>query len=476
MTSRSTLLRNFAALLCSEFLVRIASSLGALLIARTLGPKQYGILAVALSFSFIAGYLCDLGMTHLTLQQSAVPNVRLDLLLSTMLKARIALTVTVTAATIFWILMTYRDRETLLVMMLLVLPSIWGISLQGFGSGYFWLKQELHISSAIKTGSQLIMALALFVSFFLRLHVIWVAICYGSVSLFGGAVSMWAFHMRAGRISGWDSKLLRSLGGFTLGGIAAMALPQIGPILLERVTDRTQLGCFAAASRIPSALCGIPGAVGTAWYPQLFQLGINNPAMHLEKCAQELKIILLLGVGLTLPLYLYPALIVRILLGNSWVPVAAPVLSTLCWMAVLNSVSNPLGDALVTKGLQMRKAIIYVFSLLLGGSLFFYLGRAAGAMGGAKAVVITMSALCFGLVAANPTGLSLALAVVKKLYRSLIIACALGIGARVILPSNLPSAALVFVAFFSAVAVADDEVRLIGFWVIDRLRLRMEAA
>jgi len=75
MTSRSTLLRNFLALLCSEFIVRGAASVGAILIARSLGPKQYGILAVALSSSFIAGYLCDLGMTHLTLQKSALPGL-----------------------------------------------------------------------------------------------------------------------------------------------------------------------------------------------------------------------------------------------------------------------------------------------------------------------------------------------------------------------------------------------------------------
>jgi O-antigen/teichoic acid export membrane protein len=476
MSSRSVLLKNFAALLCSEFIVRIAASLGAILIARTLGPKQYGILVVALSYSFIAGYLCDLGLTHLTLQQSAVPEVDLCVLLSTMLKVRLVLTATVTVASLAWIIWVYTNQESRLVMLLVILPSIWGISLSGFASSYFWLQQKLYISAAIKTIGQLLMAVTLLISFLLKLQVVWVAAGYGAVSLIGGAIAMWMFRRQGQPIGGWETKLVRGLGGFTLSGIAAMALPQVGPILLQRVTDGAQLGCFAAASRIPSALCAIPGAVGTAWYPQLFQLGINHRAGHLEKCAQEIKIIAILGIGLALPLYLYPALIIRSLLGSSWVNVAAPVLSTLCWMTVLNSVSNPLGDALATKGLQMRKAVIYALALLLGVVLYSYFGKTAGALGGARAAVMTQAALCVGLVLVNPTGLRLVATVLRKLVGSLIIASAAGVAVRWALPVNLLSAALVFFGFFCVIAVADKELRQIGLWGINQFRRRLERA
>jgi len=474
VASRSTLVKNFLALLCSEFVVRIAASLGAILIARTLGPKQYGILAVALSFSFIAGYLCDLGMTHLTLQQSAVPEVNLSVLLSTMLRARLALTATVSVASLGWILWAYTNRESRLVMLLLILPSIWGISLGGFASSYFWLQQELHISAAIKTVSQLLMAVTLLISFLMKLQVVWVAAGYGGVSLIGGTIAMWMFRRRAGHIGGWDPHFLRGLGGFTLSGIAGMALPQVGPILLERVTDGTQLGCFAAASRIPSALCAIPGAVGTAWYPQLFHLGINYPAEHLEKCAQEIKIIVILGIGLALPLFLYPSVIIGFMLGSAWVAVATPVLSILCWMTVLNSVSNPLGDALGTKGLQMRKAVIYALALVLGVVLYSILGRSAGAIGGAWAAVITIAALCAGLVVANPTGIRLVITVSRKLFRPLVIASAAALAARFLLPNILPSAALLFFGFFCAITIVDEELRGTALWAMASLRLRME--
>lgn len=476
MTSRSTIVRNFLALLCSEFIVSGAASVGAILIARSLGPKQYGVLAVALSSSFIAGYLCDLGMTHLTLQKSALPGIDLRVLLNTMLTARLALTTGVTGISLAWIFFGYKDHESRLVMLLLVLPSIWGISLQGFGASYFWLKQEMHISSAIKTVGQLLMALALLISFFLKLPIPWVAASYGSVSLIGGVATIVVFRLRAGRVSGWDPTLLHDLTGFTLGGIAGMALPQIGPILLQRATNAFQLGCFAAAYRIPAALCAIPGSVALAWYPQLFHLGVNDEAEHLEKCAQEIKIIVILGIGLALPLSLYPALVIRLILGERWVAVAAPVLSILCWMAVLSSVAGPLGDALATKGLQMRKAWIYFLALLLGATLYSRLGRANGALGGGWAAVLTIAALCVGLVLANPTGLQLASAALRKLFRSILIACAAGVTARMILPQNIFSAALVFTAFFCVVAIADDELRGGARWALGCLRLRWEVA
>jgi len=99
-----------------------------------------------------------------------------------MLTARLPLTAAVTGVSLAWILFGYKDHESRSVMLLLVLPSIWGISLQGFGASYFWLKQELHISSAIKTVGQLLMALALLISFILKLPILWVAASYGAVS------------------------------------------------------------------------------------------------------------------------------------------------------------------------------------------------------------------------------------------------------------------------------------------------------
>lgn len=261
-----------------------------------------------------------------------------------------------------------------------------------------------------------------------------------------------------------------------MGGIAAMALPQIGPILLERVTDGAQLGSFGAASRIPSALCSIPGAVGMAWYPQLFHLGKHREDEHLELCAQELKIIAILGIGLALPLALSPEFIIRLILGNAWVALTAPVLSTLCWMAVLNSISGPLGDALTTKGLQTRRALIYSVALSLGVGLYSWLGRTAGALGGGRAAVITVSALCVGLILANPTGLKLVAVALRRSALSIIVASAATIGIRLALPQSIASIALSFTAFFVLAISVDTEFRQSAANIFNRLRLIREIA
>ena len=49
-----------------------------------------------------------------------------------------------------------------------------------------------------------------------------------------------------------------------------MLLPQLGPIILEKVSTYNQVGFFGAASKIPAVLYQIPGVIAAAFYPRLF--------------------------------------------------------------------------------------------------------------------------------------------------------------------------------------------------------------
>ncbi len=46
-------------------------------------------------------------------------------------------------------------------------------------------------------------------------------------------------------------------------------LPQLGPIILEKVSTYEQVGFFGAASKIPAVLYQIPGVIAAAFYPKI---------------------------------------------------------------------------------------------------------------------------------------------------------------------------------------------------------------
>jgi O-antigen/teichoic acid export membrane protein len=460
--SKRIIARNAAALMVSEVGVRVFSAIGVVLVARSLGPRAYGVLSVALALSGIVAYLSDLGLTHLTIQHATRPNADMGCILGTIFKVRLVLVIGVALASLAGILVLYPEPEQRAVMLAVVLPSIGGVAMQGFAASYFWATQELHVTAGLKTASQVLSAIALILAFFLRWPVRGVAAVYGTTSLLGGIACLWLVRRRAPKMGGWDPGILKGLTAFTVGGLTGIALPQLGPLIMERVTAATEVGYFAAASRIPGLLYAIPGCLGMAWYPQLFLAGSRDHAQHFALCVDQLKINAILSFGLSLPVALYSGLLIRTVLGSSWEAPTAPILSLLCWMVVLNSLSSPFADALTTKGLQTRRACVYVAALAIGSVLFAALASTRGALGAAAAAIITQTLLSVGLVVVNPSGRALLLTAGQRFLRSICLASACVFVIHMLLPDSLISAALSVATFFLVAVASDIELRTVA--------------
>src|SRR5262249_5585885 len=149
----------------------------------------------------------------------------------------------------------------------------------------------------------------------------------------------------------------------------------------------------------------------------------------------------------------------RTILGPAWEAPAAPVLSLLCWMVVLNSLCTPFADALTTKGLQARRAWVYAVALLAGAILCATLAARRGALGAAAAAILTHSILNVGLIAVNPTGLAMVAAAFRRLLRPLCLASAAVFVIHKLLPENLISAGLSVTIFFLVAVISDVELR-----------------
>jgi O-antigen/teichoic acid export membrane protein len=260
-------------------------------------------------------------------------------------------------------------------------------------------------------------------------------------------------------MSGWDPGLLKGLTAFTVGGITGIALPQLGPIIMERVTAAAEVGYFAAASRVPGLLYSIPGSLAMAWYPQLFRAGSRDPEQHFALSVDQLKLSVIISFGLSLPVALYSGLLIRMVLGSSWVASTAPTLSWLCWMVVLNSISAPFADALTTKGMQTRRAYVYVAALVIGSTLFAIFASKRGALGAAAAAIATQVLLSLGLVLVNPSGHALLAAASRRIFRPVLLASGCVFLIYSLLPESMISAALSVAIFFLVAVASDFELR-----------------
>jgi O-antigen/teichoic acid export membrane protein len=401
------ILGNAFSLFVSNVLVRLVNAVAAILIARYLGAHDYGILSVALAFSSIAANFTDLGLTHTLIREGTKPQANLAVLISSFLRIRVVLALLTAIVSIVLIENLYTDAYLQTVLYWLVLPTLFGAALQGVGYVYFQVTQTMKYSAIISGVSGLITSLTLILGMIFHWPLIFLAAVYGFSSFAGGLIAIIMVARKTTFHKGWNPQILQGILAFTLGGFAVMLLPQLGPLVLEKVTDLTQVGYFSAAYRIPAVLYQVPGIIATAFYPLLFQYG-NEKRLedHLSLGVIQLKLMNALGILMALPFVFYAEWWMTLLLGPNWGP-AAKVLSILGWMVVLQSMNFPLADALTTKGLQPRRTLVLGIAAIAGLIFYAFLGQRFGAIGGAFSAIFTEGVLSLGFILLNPTGLSL---------------------------------------------------------------------
>lgn len=360
---------------------------------------------MAIAFSSITGYFTDLGVTHTLIREGTKPNPDMPRLLGGALKLRLLFAMGSTIISIILITSLYHGNHTLrMVVLLISIPIIWGNALLGIGTVYFQVIQNMKYTALIRCINGSITALILISAMFFNWSIIFLSLAYGLSSLISGVMSVTMVIKRIPTIGGWHSGLLDGIWSFTFGGIFILSLPQLGPIILERVTSLTEVGNFTAAYRIPAVLYTIPGVLATACYPQLFHHGARDLEQHFRLSVNETKWMSMLAIGIALPFALYSHVVIHTLFGDKWSNSTTHTLSLLAWMVALQGINYPLADALATKGLQFRRMSVLAIATTIGVFSYFFLGSHFGAWGAAISAIIIEFCLLFGYTISNPTG------------------------------------------------------------------------
>ncbi|MBC7078975.1 MAG: oligosaccharide flippase family protein [Methanothrix sp.] len=401
----NTILLNASYLFVSNIIIRIITALATILVARNLGAEEYGALSVALALSVVAGYFTDMGLTHTLIREGTKPYSNIPVLLGTAFKLRIlfAMGTTVFCYILFHLL--YSDQPVLQkTIYFVVLPTVWGGALQGVGVAYYQMIQKMQFIALIRIVSGSVTAATLFVGIATRWPLYLLALAYGLSSLVGGVISTALVLRSIPGLRGWDRRLLDDLWSFTVGGLLVMILPQLGTVMLERVTNLEEVGYFSVAYRIPSLMYQLPGVLAAAFYPQLFHLAARDVTQHFRLSIRELKFMSLLGMMIAVPFAIFPELVVCMIFGSQWVDGASRALGILAWMVALQSINYPLADALTTLGLQSRRSGVLVLGFLVGMVTYVLLGSRWGAVGGAEGAIIIELILLMGFTLSNPKG------------------------------------------------------------------------
>ena len=396
------IVKNAAYLLVSDVGIRLISAAVAVLVARYLGPEQYGVLAVALALLGIAGYFTDLGLTPVMIREGTKPGANFPQLLSGTLRLRLLFAGVTTLVMVLVAWFYYPSSTVRLVILVVVIPGIWAGVFRGIGAGYFQMVQEMHYVALINTVATLAGAGMFLTAVLAQWPLPILALGYGLSAVVGGALGIFLVRRRVVLGIGQYPGLTTGLPAFALGGGLGLLLPQLGPLLLPHAAGLEETGYFTAAYRVPGVLLTVPGVIATAFYPQLFAYGNTDLQRHQTLSNRQIRLMGLLGLLIAVPISLHGKWIAGVLFGSSWADQAGKALAVLAWTVALASINWPLADALTTQGLQARRTGVQAMAAAVGAASYFALGRALGAIGAAGAALVVEATLCLGFLLLNP--------------------------------------------------------------------------
>jgi O-antigen/teichoic acid export membrane protein len=273
---------------------------------------------------------------------------------------------------------------------------MFGATLQGVGMAYFQVTERMQFTAIISVIQGVTAAAALLLGMSFKWSLMMVAAMYGISSLVTGVIAFIMTIRYTTIHKGWDKGILDQLLIFTINGVIIMLLPQLGPIILEKVSANEQVGFFGAAYKIPAVLYQIPGVIAAAFYPKLFAFGNEKNIDEHRKLSQfELKLMSFLGMGISIPFIADPSFWIVTLLGEKYAP-AGDALAILAFMVILQSINYPLADNLTTIGQQWKRATTMGIGLAVAIISYIVLGSQFGMMGAAVAAIITEITLLIG--------------------------------------------------------------------------------
>ncbi|MCP3739490.1 lipopolysaccharide biosynthesis protein [Rossellomorea sp. BNER] len=403
MIKKNSIAKNIFHLFYSTVLANILNATTLIILANYFNAKNYGMFSVALSLSMVMNFCTDLGVSNTFLREGSKKE-KLDAQFTSYLKIRlICLIFTVFLFTV-GIHMLYQQQEILHMIYSLLFPMLIGLTMQSIGITYFQLMERMQFIAFIKIITSIVLIISIILCMALNVDVHLAATLYGTSYLMGGLCSLYLVRRFTKIVwkSPFQKQLLKKLSPFLLSGLLMMLIPQIGPLVLEKTLAITLVGLFAVSYRIPSALYQIPGVIAGAFFPMLFkQYNQGDLKEHARLNILQMKIMSLMGMGMTISIFYLAAYLVTVLFGDEWGD-AVELLKILSFIIVLQGFNIAIADGLTTRGLQSRRTIVQFTTIVFGIMSLYFLSLTYAVVGAAYAVVIMESISFIGYVIANP--------------------------------------------------------------------------
>ncbi|MGE1130500.1 flippase [Bacillus wiedmannii] len=366
------------------------------LVARYLGPENYGLYNYALAFVTLFTALSTLGLETLSVKSIVHQEEEEGTILYTSLILRVlgGIVVVFLASISVRVLAPNEPLIHLLVMIMsftMIIKSLEVIE--------YWIQayQKSKISSLIRMGAYVFSALLKIAFVFFNGNLLHLALIYTSDALIVGIALVIAYFKNRTSYTKWKfkfqyaKKVLSKSWYLILSGLMVTLYMQIDKVMLgSMLTNKKELGMYSAATQIASMWYFVPLAVITSFQPIIMKKKLQSHNSYINSMQTLYSIVAWIGIVFGICMILFSDLIVAILYGHEYKH-AANIVTISVWAGTFATLGSARSIWLLVENLQKYTLLYTSAGLIINVGLNYLLIPIYGGFGAAFATLIAQA-------------------------------------------------------------------------------------
>ncbi|WP_321332329.1 flippase [uncultured Bacteroides sp.] len=364
-----------------------------ILVARYLGPSQYGLMNYVVSYVTIFTIIATFGLDNIEIRELSKQPLNRDTVLGTTFRIRLffALIAFLLIGATLWLF----ESDSYTSIMVLVYSSTVFSGCFNVIRNYFTsiVQNEYVVKSEI---------LRTIIGALIKIALLWlkapltyfiIATAFDTVLVASGYI--YAYHIKVGKFSDWKYDktmvffMLKESFPLVLSGAAVIIYQRIDQVMIRNMIDNESVGYFATASKFLDLIIFVPSVISQTLTPLLIRTKTTKPDIYKERLQIFFNLINWVSIIVVTLVSLLSYWIIYFTFGLKYMD-AVPVLQIIAWKAVGTAMASSSGQVIVIEGIQKFAVIRNVVGCVVCVALNFALIPSFGIIGSAYAAIFTV--------------------------------------------------------------------------------------
>lgn len=353
--SRKKIVKNISWAVTGKVVNVLYSLFIGVLIARYLGPEQFGLMSYIISYVTLFSIIAAFGMDNIEVRELSKNHDVRDVILGSAFIFRIALSI-VTIGIIFITLLIFEsDRLTFTLVMVYstyLIASSFNVIRNYFTS--IVLNEYVVKTEITRTIIGAVIKIFLLISHS-SLSLFIIANTFDFFFIAGGYI--YSYRKKVDSLRNWQLDLLtvkflaKESFPLLLSGTAVIVYQRIDQVMIRNMIDNEALGQFSVAVRMVNIIIFIPSVIATTVSPLLVKELNKNYESYKKKRQQFVAIMVWSTIGMSLLISLSASIVINLLFGAKYND-AIKVLQIMSWKTVGIALSSASGQLIIIEGKQ----------------------------------------------------------------------------------------------------------------------------